>query len=90
MGSVQTPNPADGQLDPARTAELPVGCHIAKNTSHIIVDYPSNISQKRESYKYKKNNTHSAMQPVGYVLKIKNLTLTGQYQPERVPLTDAS
>jgi hypothetical protein len=28
------------------------------------------------------------MQPVGYVLKIKNLTLTAQYQPERVPLTD--
>jgi hypothetical protein len=61
----------------------------AKNASHISVDYLSNISKKGNP-KNKKPNTRSAMQPVGYVLKINNPTLTVQYQPERVPLTDVS
>jgi hypothetical protein len=65
------------------------GVH-AKNASHILVDYPSNISQKKGILKIKKTNTRSAMQPVGYVLQIINLTPTVQNQLERVPLTDAS
>jgi hypothetical protein len=66
-----------GQSD-ATLRKLSDGMFAVKNNTQILVEYRSNISKKKGILKIKKPNTHSAMQPVGYVLKIKSL---GAMQP---------